>query len=452
MTTPINIADFAAEFRTITGLTPRLSAEYRKALEPLVAHLAGAILRPADVRRREFLARVKWKFRMNAEPLAAFYAAAAGHGFTFHYHFKCGIQRAFDLDDEALLREVLAKRAVPFRVVDLLLPLFNPVSDELTVAHLQQECAEPNKLRREKGDRDIECEIVMAQFSAYMWVSLPERDMHRYFDAGFREDTYREHFWDELHARAPHLFNREHALYVARVTGATVADCTYVRLRDRLCAWLADSYEALNNHGFLALAIDPLRTSDGRSEWELACDISLFAEKHREGPLDKSYFRWQRVMDETCAYVPTVDSAAAHFNFVNEGFTYRDCFVITASGHRTSSIVLVFQKNERDETPVPCPACRSDKVQGNSYPSLGVRSWECENPLCPDRSKYNRGKRYSFKGLAMQRAIDDEHNEIPVDSVRQWSRDVVDGVDEPDLVDMLVRHYSMYGDTVHTFD
>lgn len=84
----------------------------------------------------------------------------------------------------------------------------------------------------------------------------------------------------------------------------------------------------------------------------------------------------------------------------------------------------------------------------NSYPSLGVRSWECRNLLCPDRSKYNRGKRYSFKALLMQEAIDDPDNEIPLASVRAWARDVQVGRSFIDCVQMLIRHYSLHGDTV----
>ena len=156
--------------------------------------------------------------------------------------------------------------------------------------------------------------------------------------------------------------------------------------------------------------------------------------------------------DETKSHIPGIDVDAAHFELVNEGLTYRDCFVLSNDDNQIERFLLVFQKNERDESPVPCPTCRSANVQGNSYPSLGVRSWECNNVLCPDRSKYNRGKRYSFRGLAMQQAIYDDRNEIPVDSVRRWTRDVVTSVSDREVVEMLVRHYSMHGDTLHIYN
>ena len=201
-------ADFVSEFFEITGLQPAFDEEYRTELERLVSYLGSHGIRPFPERRREFLAHVNWKFRLNAEVLGRFYAEAAGAGFTFHYHQKCQIQRAFDLRDRDLLVRVLEERGVPTAVQDRVLRHFRPVDESHTLQHLAMECQEPTKLRKEKGDRNIEGEIVKAQFSAFMWVSLPQREMHRFFDPQFDDESYRESFWDQLHARSPHLFSR----------------------------------------------------------------------------------------------------------------------------------------------------------------------------------------------------------------------------------------------------
>jgi len=451
-------ADFVAEFVEITGLRPAFDDEYQRELERLVGYLSSHGLRPLAERRREFLAHVNWKFRLNGEVLGKFYGEAAGAGFTFHYHQKCQIQRAFDLRDEDLLVAVLDERGVPKLVQARVLRHFHPVDEKHTLQHLANECQEPTKLRKEKGDRDIEGEIVKAQFSAFMWVSLPQREMHRFFDPKFDDDGYRESFWDQLHARSPHLFSRDNALHVVRLSGDAIVQLkTYDELRGALSHLIERLYTSINNYGFLAILIEPLQ-QDGRSvEWEVAADATLFGEKHRESLLKKAYFRWERVRDETRGHIAGLDVEAAQVALVNEGLTYRDCFVISDTEGKVERLLLVFQKNERDESPVPCPTCRSADVQGNSYPSLGVRSWECNNVLCPDRSKYNRGKRYAFRGLAMQQAIDDDRNEIPVESVRRWTRDVITDVSDREIIEMLVRHYSMHGDTIHvhgwpTFD
>jgi DNA modification methylase len=113
---------------------------------------------------------------------------------------------------------------------------------------------------------------------------------------------------------------------------------------------------------------------------------------------------------------------------------------------------MVFQKNRRDETKVPCPGCRSDNIGGNSYPSFGVKSWECLNPLCVDRSIYNRGKRYDFRSLIKQEAIETDGNQIAVESVRRWQRDVLRFESDQEILDTLIGHYSMRGDVVVLLD
>ena len=162
------------------------------------------------------------------------------------------------------------------------------------------------------------------------------------------------------------------------------------------------------------------------------------------------FFRSADVQEETVNHIPGIDVGRARFDHINEGFTYRDLFVLTDVDGAAQRLLLLFQKNERDETLLPCPACRSTEVAGNSYPSLGVKSWECCNPLCPDRSIYNRGKRYSFKGLLSQAAIERSKNLIPKESVRRWQRDVLKWQGADDVLDMLVRHYTMAGDVVIT--
>jgi len=279
--------------------------------------------------------------------------------------------------------------------------------------------------------------------------------MHRFFDPEFDEARYHESYWAELHARHPHLFNREHALEILQISPSPGQASGYAEFRDRVCSWIAEAYERVNNYGYLAVFIDPL-PDDGRCrQWELSSDLMLFAEKHREVPLTKTYFRSKKIAEVTSQYIPGIDRDAARFDLANEGFTYKDCFVLTQDGdagaHETR-LLLLFQKNERDETLIPCPACRSQQVQGNSYPTLGVRSWECKNRICPDRSKYNRGKRYSFKGIVTQQAIDDELNEIPISSVRTWARDIQYGRRLSDALEMLIRHYSLCGDAVHLYN
>jgi len=449
----VSYETFVQEFSKITGFTPHFDQEYINALHRLVDYLQKREIDSFKERKRRFLAHINWKFRLNAESLADFYAAGAQLGITFHYHHKRTIQHAFDHRDSSFLEKVLRERKAPTKAAEILRGKFLPVDPSTTIAHLRSECLAPSKLRREMGDRDIKTEILKAHFSAFMWSTLPERELHTFFDPYYIESEYRESFWEQLHIRAPHLFSRDHALHVLRLDKGSINLANKVSdVRNFVCRHVRNAFKKINNYGFFAVLVSPFEI-DGRSIfWETAADITLYAEKHRELQINKAYFRWERIQSETINHIKSLDPASARFDLANEGFTYRDCFVITGDDSATSRLLLVFQKNQRDETPVQCPTCRSADVQGNSYPSLGVRSWECNNLLCPDRSKYNRGKRYSFRGLAMQHAIDDDRNEIPVDSVRRWTRDVVSDVTDDEILEILLRHYSMFGDSVHLYN
>jgi DNA modification methylase len=441
------------EFEGIVGLQLRAGKDYQRDARRLANYLSQQGLLPLETRRRLFLGHVNWKFRVNASGLRAFYGLAAKSGHTFNYHQKNQVQKAFDERQSDDIREVLHRLIADPSVRAKLYAAFTPVPEKVTIEILRAECLDPSKLRKPKAGRDVEREILEAQFAAFMFCSLPRKGMHRFFDPEFSEGRYNESFWCELHARHPHLFNREHALEVLRLPPAGQRPKAYEEFRDRVCGWMASAYERINNYGYLAVLVEPVRFDLRWRQWELASDLMLFGEKHREASLAKTYFRSKQIAETTSAYIPGIDARAARFELVNEGFTYKDCFVLTSAADADADVLLLlFQKNERDETPIPCPACRSQNVQGNSYPTLGVRSWECKNRLCPDRSKYNRGKRYSFKGIVTQQAIDEELNEIPVTSVRAWSRDVHYGKGLDDALNMLIRHYSLHDDAVHFYN
>ena len=86
--------------------------------------------------------------------------------------------------------------------------------------------------------------------------------------------------------------------------------------------------------------------------------------------------------------------------------------------------IFVFYKHRLDNTLYPCPICGCLKVNGNAYSSIGVRSWECKNLDCMERSLGNRGKRFSVRHNLMTNLQQDE-NRIPGDLLAKWRRDIV---------------------------
>ena len=88
--------------------------------------------------------------------------------------------------------------------------------------------------------------------------------------------------------------------------------------------------------------------------------------------------------------------------------------------------ILIFHKHRLDPIRYPCPVCGSLKVNGNTQSEVGLQSWECKNLKCFERSKSNRGKRFSAKTnitQSSQRRM--PNNEISKDMVDKWRRDVI---------------------------
>lgn len=86
--------------------------------------------------------------------------------------------------------------------------------------------------------------------------------------------------------------------------------------------------------------------------------------------------------------------------------------------------IFVFYKHRLDETPYPCPICGCLKVNGNAYSGVGIKSWECKNLECFERSAGNRGKRFSARTQLMT-DLQQTENRVDEDLLRKWRRDVV---------------------------
>lgn len=84
--------------------------------------------------------------------------------------------------------------------------------------------------------------------------------------------------------------------------------------------------------------------------------------------------------------------------------------------------IMIFYKHDRDEALYPCPVCGCLKVNGNAYAGVGVRSWECKNLECFERSPANRGKRFSLRSIIMDEL---KINTIEAEFIKKWRRDII---------------------------
>lgn len=129
--------------------------------------------------------------------------------------------------------------------------------------------------------------------------------------------------------------------------------------------------------------------------------------------------------------------------FEEEGFTFVDDFIwdkgeVQSERHKHGDKpfpfyqypancyehILIFHKHRIDDTRYPCPICGTLKVNGNTQSEIGLRSWECKNLECFERSKSNRGKRFSLKTLTTQSRQQKKHA-IPEEFIKKWRRDII---------------------------
>ncbi|HHT21698.1 MAG TPA: site-specific DNA-methyltransferase [Bacteroidales bacterium] len=129
--------------------------------------------------------------------------------------------------------------------------------------------------------------------------------------------------------------------------------------------------------------------------------------------------------------------------FEEEGFTFVDDFIwdkgeVQSERHKNGNKpypfyqypmncyehILIFHKHRVDETRYPCPVCGCLKVNGNAHSEIGVKSWECKNLECFERSKANRGKRFSLKSIITQ-GRQEEKYVIEEDFIKKWRRDII---------------------------
>jgi DNA modification methylase len=440
----------AAEFERflieLTDIDATLSPATYSAVERLIEALGPAPSVPESEALAHFYGRLNWKLGANADTLRAIYATAARSGVTFNYHAKKAISTAVDTGDSEAFGRALKRYCPDGETRTLIEQDFDCVSHAETCELLVAETVKPSKLRKALA-REVATDVLDAAAGCLVWSLWAPTILCEYFDEGNPADGLSADYLAGLRRRYPAIFQRNRSLVVRNVRIEAGSERAYRRHREELTSWVANEFELIDNYGHLAFVLDVEGGSHERT-WELAADLTLFAERFLQEPFERLYFRSKDIEAETAEHISTLDTERAAFNVAFEGFTYRDLFVLHDEDGEVVRLLLLFQKNRRDETPIPCPACRSTRVEGNSYPTLGVKSWECSNLLCPERSIYNRGKRYSFKALLTQAAIEQVGNEIPVASIGRWRRDVLPFISDDEVIEMLVRHYSMLDDVI----
>lgn len=442
-TSVVSVQALHQEFQSLTGNLWNLPKDIEYALAPVFGHLGREGIRPAEERRKELQAAINSKLKLNQRAYKAILDSAAENRVLFNYHEKTEVLHSLDYDDRSQFFSVMLRKNIPHQVLSVLVKHFRPPSWEETI------CAFSSTVRQEVRSEQIN----RAVFSAFAFHSFESRLIHSHFSETSPEN-YQPRYYDHLRLLLPQVFRRPCGLIFWKIDDYWLGNRGDMeRTREEVLGALKYLADRLSNHCYLGILIKPFRQGEA-FKWRLYSDLVLFGEKHRDVKLKAGYFHPEQIAHQTHVYIPDMDLESCQFDLAQEGLYYKDCFVITYGApepqqtRQEPDLLLLFEKNERDETLIPCPACRSSVVQGNSYPSLGVRSWECKNPICPERSKYDRGNRYSLSSLIRQEAIEETEAAIPLPSLRLWKRDVVTLPSEDSILTMLVQHYSLLDDKV----
>lgn len=246
-------------------------------------------------------------------------------------------------------------------------------------------------------------------------------------------------------------------------------------------------YKDIKNHRTLIIKITNIIHKGINIKWELYSYLTIYAENFMKHEENRQYYKPEEIcldyLEHKFGLLPTIEikeklikyyKGILEFNEISElvnfnipqseldyfkkvygGFQFIDCLILKSDENFHNSeeisfvenkneLLLVFSKHEIDDRKIPCPVCASLKISGNSYPSIGIKSWECKNDLCSERSKTNRGKRYSSRSNDMQTGVScvNKDNIISKDLISKWRKDIISEASSNTLFEMIIKYFS----------
>jgi len=213
---------------------------------------------------------------------------------------------------------------------------------------------------------------------------------------------------------------------------------------------ISATYDKLQNYHNLVIIFE-----GNEIKWQDIADIAIYCEFFK---VEKNFNAFNRnrnkKINEMIDFLKNNENISFDENIIqtiNEfyegvsyGFQFQD-LLISEDGEMR---VLILQKIELDETPLPCPSCHQTIVRGNSYLKPLQKSFECQNPLCPSRSKSGRGKRFDYlsikRNIYLEKA--DENDYIPEHLVKDYRKDIFTNKD--DIKRMLIKFYSWHDNRI----
>lgn len=252
---------------------------------------------------------------------------------------------------------------------------------------------------------------------------------------------------------------------------------------------ISSVYKDIRNHRSLILKIENIIYKGMNLKWELYSYLTVYAENFKSNVETRSYYKPDVICFDFLEnkyglednkqtrdllkdyYKNKIDIIKLNndlnlnltvkdldfFREIYNSLRFKDCLILKTNNYFPNSLeidfiknqtelLLIFTKHEIDDRKIPCPVCSSIKISGNSYPEVGIKSWECKNNYCSERSKTNRGKRYSIRSIEMQNGLNNNfiENIISKDLISKWRKDVVQESSYDTLYEMIVRYFSYH--------
>ena len=264
--------------------------------------------------------------------------------------------------------------------------------------------------------------------------------------------SYKTQWLNYYHKKVSKLY--DYSSFVLRINNEDFQahNCNEQYLYDLI----ANTYEKLENYRYMFIVIDgQVKKNSTDITWELVYKLALYAEGFIN--YDDIYFPCKKkkqakllqdFIDNKFPHNTDKNIGTDFYKSIATGFKYEDCFI----SNNQNIIILSFKKISRDENPVPCPSCMTTIQSGNSYPEMFLRSFECKNPCCQDRSKSGRGKRFDEYGVYRSFKLEENNpsNRISNIMYSNWRRDIFDN--NNDWFGMIVNYYNWDNETILTYN
>jgi DNA modification methylase len=219
-----------------------------------------------------------------------------------------------------------------------------------------------------------------------------------------------------------------------------------------LTDFILKAYDSLENYRHLAIVVDGeiFNKEEQCITWNLMYKAGIYAENFIQYKEKFSSFHKDKQVQSLVTFlksrgVSSAESLAESFyESISTGLQYKDCYISDDQRYK----ILIYRKVVLDDSNVPCPSCNTMIESKNSCTEMFLRSWECKNPSCPDRSKSGRGKRFDEYSTYRYFKLceNDKDNKISQALYKQFRRDIFKA--DSDWCEFLIKEYTYAGEKI----